>query len=165
MSNLKIDPKKLKLNIDVYKNTWVNTYFTNCYAYSLGLDLIEDDICYNAYYVGMIGKKYYNIDDETFLSMSIEYRLYTDLEAMGITYNEIGSKDKIDDHSWNIALFLTQENHFHFLRKTNNFEWTHKMGWYENPKNTDDDNQIIHDAESCNLTEYQYIKSLNLRFK
>lgn len=166
MNDLKINPRDLKKEINITKKDWLYRGQTNCYAYALGLDIIEQRICRGAYQVGTIGKKYYKISDKVFYSLSIEKRLYLDLEAIGIIYHEIDPTEKINPNSWNISLFSSDVYYdFHFLRKLPTNNWTHKMGWFEPPKNIDDDNSIIYDPRYCYLHHYKYEKSLNLRLK
>lgn len=55
--NLKINPRDLQKEINITKKDWIYREQTNCYAYALGLDIIEQKICYKAYQVGTIGKK------------------------------------------------------------------------------------------------------------
>ena len=137
--NLKINPRDLQKEINITKKDWIYRGQTNCYAYALGLDIIEQKICYKAYQVGTIGKKYYEISDKVFDLLSIEKRLYLDLESIGIIYHEIDPTEKINPNSWNISLFSSDVYYdFHFLRKTPENSWTHKIGWFELPKNKDD---------------------------
>ena len=44
---LKMTPEQLNEHINVKKSIWFSKYSTNCYAYALGLDIPEKNICYN----------------------------------------------------------------------------------------------------------------------
>ena len=39
--NLKINPRDLQKEINITKKDWIYRGQTNCYAYALGLDIIE----------------------------------------------------------------------------------------------------------------------------
>ena len=73
--DLKIHLKDLKKEINITKKDWMHRNQTNCYAYALGLDIIEQRICYRVYQVGTIVKKYYGISDKIFKLLSIEKKI------------------------------------------------------------------------------------------
>ncbi len=155
---------------------WNNYLTTNCYAYALGIDIPEDKIINSAYQPGTIGSIIFNIKENEFEKMSLEERIYADLEALNISYDECDqseiscygfNKDFITNQ-WIIALFLSNEEDwdFHFMRKSLDNKWWHKRGYnFEKPSNFDDNFETIYNPEKCKLNDYKYVKCLKLNCK
>ena len=165
MVDLKNNPVFIKELINVRPNieTWVNTYTTNCYAYALGLDVPESDICKNAYYiVGTLGG--FVSDTYTFVLPNIMSRLELDLKYLELEYEFVNPYSNIKENEWLIAVFsnIYNDSDFHFLRKDFENYWTHKPGWRRNPCNCDSEMQIIKDIDNAKLYRYKYEKCLKL---
>ena len=51
---LKMSLNEIRGKIQMYPENWINMHTTNCYAYALGLDIRQSDICDYAYQPGTI---------------------------------------------------------------------------------------------------------------
>lgn len=134
----------------------------NCYAYAVGIDLKENEICNYAFNPGQIGtyltyydnaNKYYSMC-AYLLSKPISERIGYDMQALDIDFN-LSDEDELSDYydedgyyNWLIALyqekprFLTPSD-IHFLRKTKEGYWVHKMGRDGIATNLDPNGEII----------------------
>lgn len=130
---LKMSLNEIRGKIQMYPENWVNMYSTNCYAYALGLDIRQSDICDYAYQPGTISEttnifelKYFSYD---MLIKGIE----SDLELLQIAYRNVEEDEKLALNEWKIALFVNGYHEslidFHFLRQKENGIWLHKNGY------------------------------------
>ena len=173
--------KEKKLNIEEIKShiylgedrKWENNLDTNCYAYALGIDYPEDKFFVHAYQLGAfaaIQKRGYIPNDLGFYPY-VE-RLESDLKTLKIKFTEvdpdvenycvINEEKGTIDYCWSIALFDGCMD-FHFLRKGFDGKWYHKQGYFLDPINHDNDNKKILDPRKCNLGDYEYIKTYQLK--
>ena len=176
-SQIGLNPNRIRKQIcvDVEPKFWKSVRQTNCYAYALGLDVNESCIASRAYQPGTIGMLLFHYSLFDIENMTIERRMLLDLEALNIRYKEVGIEELYNErfyfskdwlissitYSWPIALFTSNENQFdfHFLRKCDDGQWSHKLGWYNPPGITDLENKIITDPTTCNLGKYEYKKT------
>lgn len=154
---------KIQINPDV----WVNMYTTNCYAYALGLDIREADICIGAYQPGRISELTYLPNTECFEYKTLIEGIENDFDALNIKYREVNHNEKIAYNEWKIAL-LTEKYHgkladFHFLRQKQNGIWFHKNGFNGTISKKDYSGRIITDPISSNLNSYTYDKCYALK--
>ncbi len=172
MENLKINYNKIKDLISLREDYWENNDTTNCYAFSLGLDVKEDEIIKNAYQLGVIGSTVKQMTINQLRKLTFEERLLLDLEVMGIKQQEstlldnsfswIG-KDYIDI-CWIISL-LSNGNNFHFIRKSYDGIWYQKWGYFAPVINYDFDKKIITNPLDANFGEYKLIKTYKLSYR
>lgn len=164
---LKIDLNELKGQIQIFPKNWYNLYETNCYAYALGIDIREDDICSFAYQPGIISETidlpnldYFSYDD---LIKAVE----SDLDVLDINYREIKPNDDTFDNEWKIALMVeylddncsdSYLENFHFLRSNKNNIWIHKDSYLGQISKKDDSYNNITDPRSCDMCLYKYKK-------
>lgn len=155
---------------------WNNNHTTNCYAYALGIDIPEEEIIIKAYQPGTIGSIIFNIKPNELENMSLEEKVYADLEALNISYNECDQSDiscydfdkDFITNQWIIALFSGNKDDwdFHFMRKSLNNVWWHKRGYsFSKPSNFDDNFETIYNPKECKLYDYNYVKCLKLNCK
>lgn len=116
-----MDLKNLKKKIDLKEGNWINTSSTNCYAFALGLDIPQDEICESAYYVGHIYRYYNNIKVQyTPRDLLLQY----DFKTLSLIYKECNLNEKINKGEWKIAYFDSiYECGFHFFKQTENGIW------------------------------------------
>lgn len=173
-SVLKMSLNEIKGQIQVYPESWINMKTTNCYAYALGLDIKESDICSGAYQPGAIsGKNDLSSSYRRFLYSNLIKCIETDLNSLDILYREINTMDKVELNEWKMALFVETYHKcddgddylsgFHFLRTNQRDIWVHKPDYYTSPRKKDDFNQIITDPKECNLYFYEYKKCYALK--
>lgn len=144
-----MDLETLKNQINLKEDNWINIDNTNCYAFSLGLDIPQDRICESAYYVGHI-YRYYNSVKAKYIPRDL--LLQYDFETLGLIYRESDLNEKIANEEWKIAYFDTiYECGFHFFRQTENGIWWHKFDYNHIPTCLDNDNKIIANPTSCNV--------------
>ncbi|MDE5539295.1 MAG: hypothetical protein K2J20_02270 [Bacilli bacterium] len=167
---IRIALQELRDSIDLRKKDWINRPYTNCYAYALGLDIPEKQICSYAYSPGVIGQS------DVFLP---KYRTYSyeqlinnmlmDFDALGIACREADTTDCVLDDEWKIALFLTGTHKeiidFHFLREHQDGIWYHKAGKQGLVTNLDDYHQIIYNPQNCILLQRSYDRCFTLTLK
>lgn len=173
--------EKRHLNIEEIKShiylfgdrKWKNNSDTNCYAYALGLDYPEDQLFFRAYQLGAFSalqKRGYIPNNLGFYPY--DERLENDLKTLKIEYTEVdpdvdnyyvlNKEDGTTDYYWSIALFDGCMD-FHFLRKGFDGKWYHKQGYFLSPINYDTNNRRILDPRKCNLGNYKYIKTYQLK--
>lgn len=168
---LKMALSEIRGQIQIYPENWINIYATNCYAYALGLDVVEINICESAYQPGTISESINSIANEEYFNYStLVENLENDLKTLGISYEEVDSKYNICEGEWKIALFVEKSKYnseklmdFHFLRQNANGIWFHKNGFHGTPIKKDYLGRIITDPETCDLRNYEYKKCYALR--
>lgn len=174
-TELKIPLIELRKMITLDKKHWENIFCTNCYAYALGLDIAEFEICDYAYAPGTISNSSKSLaNQEIFKYSELIECLYSDFEALGISYREVLPQEEINADEWKIALFTTSALYsnkpelledYHFLRQHPNTNWYHKNGWYNYPTIMDDKCKPITDPSKCYLDRREYRKVLSLKLK
>jgi hypothetical protein len=174
-AELKIPLIELRKMITLDKRLWENIFSTNCYAYALGLDIAESEICDSAYVPGTISKSQISLAyQELFRYSELLECLYSDFDALGIAYREVLPQEQINTNEWKIALFTTRAFYsdnidlledYHFLRQLQNGNWYHKAGWYNYPTNKDNYGNIITNPTDFNLSTRTYRKVLCLKLK
>ncbi len=168
MANLKMTVEEIVDCIELKEQSWFNTMGTNCYAYALGLDLDEDMITKYAYQVGVIGAILNDIDIKEVLKLPYDERLALDLNSIKIPFEECDPLDVIEYNQWKIAMFANpeKENSFHFMRECSKGIWWQKWGsLFGYPVCKDFDSQIITDPRTCNIGDYEYLKTYALTRK
>ncbi|MBR2712342.1 MAG: hypothetical protein IKE73_01385 [Bacilli bacterium] len=176
MSKENLNIEEIKRHIYLFEDgEWENNFDTNCYAYALGLDYPEKAFPFRAYQLGVFGAIRYGFAPMDVCFFTYEDRLKFDLKALKIKYREIDPEEKTFyirhdkrgenytiDYFWSIALFDNGQD-FHFLRKGFDDKWYHKYGYFSYPFNLDRDNKIILDPRECNLEDYEYRKTYQLK--
>lgn len=159
-NNLKISLQELRKIINLNKIDWNNQFYTNCYAYALGLDIRESRIIENAFVPGIISNSEKNIIARNFTYEELITNLYNDLDFLEINFREIKPNEIISSDEWKIALFTQPDKvdlqDFHFLRLCKDEIWHHKKGWCNYPTMYDDNDEIITDPQNCFLQNYKY---------
>lgn len=167
---LKMSLNEIRGKIQVYPENWVNLSTTNCYAYALGLDIKESDICSSAYQPGNISESYN--PNQFFYYKTLIKNLEEDFKTLDILYREIEPTDQINLGEWKIALLVDLYGNdifndlvadFHFLRQKTNGIWFHKNGFQGTPSKKDYLGNIITDPTKCCLDPYEYKKCYALR--
>ncbi len=163
---------ELNEHISLTTDLWNNEVSTNCYAFALGLDIPEKEITKDAYQVGILGCKVFNLDNRVINLLSYNDRLKLDLKALKISLKEIDPKDAVlikeEDESgslisWPIALFEDGID-FHFMRKSNDGIWYHKQGYESSITGKDSLGEEITNPKKCHLGKYKYKKTYQLTF-
>lgn len=160
---LRMSLNEIRGKIQINPEYWINLYTTNCYAYALGLDLVESDICISAYQPGTISgvdslgtKEYFTYNE---LIAGIE----SDLNILMLNYKEVDFNYVVSENEWKIALFIQncscdKLNDFHFLRTVNGGVWTHKDGFVGYPTKKDYLGHIIENPVDSFMCSYEYKK-------
>ena len=176
MKQGKLNIEEIKSHICLTKDgEWNNRFGTNCYAFALGLDIPEKSFPFRAYQLGMFYVFQRGYNPNNFWFYPYEERLEKDLKTLKIEFKEVdpevdnycvkheknGKCDSID-YYWSIALFDGVMD-FHFLRKGFDGKWYHKYGYFTSPVNHDRDNKIILDPRDCNIENYEYQKTYQLK--
>ena len=167
---LKMSIEDIRNNIDVDKESWRHMRTTNCYAYALGLDVPEYQICKYAYDPGTIGNSSKQLITPFSYHLLVD-NVLTDLEALQIDYQFIHPCDDINSDEWKIALFipqiysLTELDDFHFARLHKDGYWYHKNGNKGLISNLDYYDQPITNPTLCDLNGYMYTDCLKLKLK
>ena len=128
---------------------WKNIKTTNCYAYALGIDIPEQDICEYAYDLGGISRMIDNDEIPDFYIAkpyrdTYEVDVTSDFDILGLEYEE---SDKPDFYSrdlctypgryFDILIFLHNEwDDFHFARYGKDGKLYHKRGFVLPPQET-----------------------------
>lgn len=169
MYKLKMSPNEIRNQIQIKPKEWHHLATTNCYAYALGLDIRESEICKHAYNPGTISKIFnLVVYFDYFLYSTLVKNLEKDLKKLKISYRQIEPNDIIKEDEWKIALFVNKSSkvfnddllltNFHFLRANSTGNWTYKPGCYGSPREIDDKNQIIINPKECYFDYYEYRK-------
>ena len=141
---LEMPVDEIKSRISLYSDdSWNYEINTNCYAYALGLEMNEEEICPNAFVPGVIASNVLNISFNDIRRLPVEKRMLLDLKALELEYKVSNKKMKEDCYSsngfwyrsWDILLFLGNRD-FHFSRINCFGEMYHKQGWFLRPKKT-----------------------------
>ena len=135
--------KEIKELISLREEYWEYIFETNCYAFALGFDIPENDICKNAFQPGVIAANVLNIPLSEIAKLKIEDRIILDFKVLKLGYkiSEIEEKQKnrtLGNYwctSWDILLFL-KDNEFHFARVNVDGEMYHKVGYLGIPQKT-----------------------------
>lgn len=160
---LKIDERKVKSLISLKELWWENSFGTNCYAFALGLDVPENEICKNAYQPGVIAAEKFGLPIDEVLKLKLEDKFLLDLNALKIAYYET-----IEDQSanyrflrnyvcyyWDVLLYSNDED-FHFVRRNYYGKLYHKIGYLGVPKECEENDEY--------LNQYTLVKKYRLRF-
>lgn len=163
------DIKKLSKLVGPFKEDWVNTKNTNCYAYALGLDVSIYDLDIEEFSPGFT----FGEIPKCYSKESLLEYIVKDLDNLKIDFRFVNDYYKLGGNEWKVAIFGGQEyscdsfDDFHFLRQTIDGIWTHKTGYYDEPTNMDSKKKVIESPILCNLdsdnVNYKYIKTLCLR--
>lgn len=167
---LNINLKEISGKIKLYPESWDNIHTTNCYAYALGLDIPEYEICKGAYQPGTISTDFNPlIFNEYFDYNTLIENLEKDLKMLDISYREVAPDEKLANNEWKISVFTENCDNeriidFHFLRQKSDGIWYHKNGFPGKISNKDRSGKIIIDPTKCYLAGYKYQKcyALNL---
>ena len=175
VSKLRISLQEIRNSIDIKKRDWINMDTTNCYAYALGLDIPQSEICDFAYVPGVISNSNKIIPPHKIFSYdTLLNNIYLDLNTLGIDFREINPLDDISMEEWKIALFVTKVysdkgyvglEDFHFLRQLRDGFWYHKGGYNGTITRLDSYSDEIVDPQECILENRTYKKCLSLRLK
>ena len=65
-------PEEIRNLISLKEDYWEYDFDTNCYAFALGLDVIEDDIVKDAFQLGVMGSTIKGLPLESIKEMSFE---------------------------------------------------------------------------------------------
>lgn len=165
--------KKFIDAMDVNKQTWINYYTTNCYAYALGVDLY---LGYRIIDLGEISGMNYNMRNKDDLKTALIF----DVARLNLNIEEVDPSIVLpDENSWLIAMFMTsfytdgkggKTMDYHFLRKTKNENWTHKIGNTNIITNRDEHDKKINNPMYSDIMldshiPYNYIGSYMLTKK
>ena len=162
---------EIRGRIQFYPEVWMNMYTTNCYAYALGLDISEDDICLNAYQPGTISNTSNIVDCDIFSKRELISGIKGDLRSLGINYRRIRIDDEISDDEWKIALLLLkcERDHsfedFHFLRQNQDKYWIYKCGYGGSISIKDCNEKVITDPTTAYFYNYEYDRCYALSMK
>ncbi len=171
--------KDLRNRIVLKDDNYDHIHFINSYAYALGLDVDVKEVNPAAYEPGLLGAAINRKNIDYVRSLSMEDRLFFDLESLGIEYMTVPENDKslcnIDKDgflSWMIALYDRRDYRYgsHFLRKTPNGNWIYK-DFYGIRKYDDNHEPILSIADfglqawNTDYEEYELIDTYKLRLK
>ena len=167
MSVIKIPLTEIRGKIQMYPENWINMKETNCYAYALGLDIKESDICKNAYQPGTISETVNLRQYESFPYEVLISGLENDLDVLGINYRLIKPDEKIELNEWKIVLMVKKYcdglDNFHFLRQDIDGIWSHKVGYQHRISRKDSLGCIISNPIESHFFFYTYDKCYALR--
>lgn len=141
------DALKNKVRNSIHFNSERKHNDVNCYAFAVGIDLPEKDICDYAFDPGQIGT-YINYFDNFrnyqnmcayMHSKSVQDRFGYDMDTLGIEVSEADEEDMseyFDEegyYNWLFAMYSLKPRLFvpsdvHCLRKTKDGIWVHKLG-------------------------------------
>lgn len=172
MATFKIDYSTIKDLISLREEYWENDFDTNCYAFSLGLDIPEDEIIKNAYQLGVMGATVRQIPINVLKKLTFEERLILDLDVLDIKHRD----STVDDSSgyrfckryidiWWIISLLSNGKNFHFIRKNYDGIWYQKWGYFGPVTNFDFDRKIITNPNEANFGEYKLVKTYKLGYR
>lgn len=171
---LEISIDQIRQQIQVYPQSWIHLFETNCYAYALGLDIKQKQICPGAYAPGTISQT-----NEIFFQTKFSYDnlidgIESDFNLLGIDYREGLPDEKIPNDMWKVALFVRYEKvlnistwafentnlltDYHFIRANSNNIWTYKNGFSGHIERT---KEPIH--SNFHYDDYEYQKCYILR--
>lgn len=170
---LKMSLNEIRGQIQIYPENWKNIHTTNCYAYALGLDIVEHEICPYVYQPGTISNSStLHQLPPYFFYQELIHGIEEDLKILDISYHEINSQDIIEESEWKMALYIKLYekdidddlcSDFHFLRTNQNGAWRHKNGKGVLPNKLDDFGNRILNPETCDFIFYEYKKCYALK--
>lgn len=142
---VKIYGQNIKNLIDLKYTNWVHNNSTNCYAFSLGLDISRYDISNKSAYDG--GEIYKNFAKNPIdiSELSHQELFELDFKTMCLYFEQIDLKDRIySPNEWKIAFFDDDyyKMDFHFFREVENGVWYHKFG-FENAPTCHDNRGVL----------------------
>lgn len=144
--------EEVKKAIDLKTTNWKNINNSNCYAFALGLDLNQNDICPCAF---EIGKMYFHFRNIVLHYIPQLERLKLDLETLSIIYQECDIDSSLNEDEWKIAYLSDKgECGYHFLRQMPDGVWYHKPGFGYVPTNLDLEKRTIKDPKQV-ITDYK----------
>lgn len=162
MNNNILEIVKRKIgSANLYIDEWKNIRGTNCYSYALCNDLSIYDLkkideSFN-YFVGVFSDSTDYIDD----CDDLEKAFYKDMNVLNIDVKKTDVNCTLSDNEWLIAMYMTENYYdenlekidfdFHFLRKSKDGIWKHKMGNLGNICEIDDDYETIYDPNKANM--------------
>ena len=172
--------KNIIQNINPWKLSWDNIDDTNCYAWALGIDLssqeLEEKSNIDVYNVGAISNNYCSIQTND----ELIYALKEDLKILSINIEEVNIDYELNKKEWKIALFNTKPYYecglfmtdFHFLKQIDNFNWSHKNGYFKKISFLDSENNIINNPVTAKIyvdgnkeIKYDYVATYKLNLK
>lgn len=135
--------KEIKDLISLREEYWEYNFATNCYAFALGLDIPEDEICKMGFQPGVMASSILNIPFNKIAELKIENRVILDFKALKLGYkiSELEEKQGLIFlgnylcQSWDVLLF-SKDGYFHFVRVNTNGEMYHKIGYFGVPQKT-----------------------------
>ena len=168
----RMSSEEIRNKIEIYKDIWTNLNTTNCYAYALGLDIPEKDICKHAYQPGVMSG-FYALEEDYFSYDNLVKGINHDLEFLKIEAREIDPSDIINPDEWKIALFVHNSifcppyliPDYHFLKYYPDETWHHKFGYTYSINNLVDNSSVIINPKCCQLDGFVYDKTLSLKLK
>lgn len=160
---LKTNENYIKSLISLKEDYWENYFTTNCYAFALGLDIPEYEICEKAYQLGVIGANKFGLAIEEVFNLSLEDRFLLDLKALKIGYYEINEEQAAGWYYlgnyicsyWDVLLYSNGKD-FHFSRLNYNGESYHKIGYLGYPIKCEETREY--------LKKYTLVKKYRLRY-
>lgn len=169
MSVIKMPLTEIRGSIQIYPETWTNMKETNCYAYALGLDIKESNICERAYQPGTISETVNLRQYESFSYEMLISGIENDLDFLGINYREVEPEEKVELNEWKIALMIKKYcdglDNFHFIRQDMNDAWSNKVGYQYRISKKDSLGNIINNPVSSRFFFYTYDKCYALSLK
>lgn len=161
----------LRDRIELKQLDWNNISYSNSYAYALGL---EKEIMPASYLPGIIGAAIKGISIDKLKKLTIEEKLFLDLDALNIEYKKCldSANSSLDPKKgFVIAMYEAVMNYynFHFLRKDDRGIWSYKrqMGKVINKNDSD---EYIYDLDhfrfECeDYLEFDYVGTYKLTLK
>lgn len=166
---LKMSLNEIRGKIQMYPENWINMHTTNCYAYALGLDVRQSDICDYAYQPGTISDVANISKLEYFPYDMLIKGIESDLEFLKIAYRSIEEGEMLTLSEWKIALLVDGYDDylidFHFLRQNSNGIWLHKDGYQGIIGKKDKNSNNILNPSNAELYPYVYKKCYALRLE
>ncbi len=148
---LKMSITKIRKSMIKERNLldWKNIIGTNCYAYALGIDIPEEDICKYAFDLGGISRMVNTGEDIDPNSVG-RYRdtyhidLPNDFHVLGLDYKEsnhinlsLNEQEEDPNKYFDILFFLNDDiDDFHFARFDKDRKLYHKRGFIKEPQET-----------------------------
>ena len=171
--------KDLRNRIVLKNDNYDHIHFINSYAYALGLDVGVKELNPAVYEPGLIGAAINRKNIDYVRSLSMEDRLYFDLDSLDIDCmvvpeeaESLCEEDKDGNLSWMIAMYERRDYRYgsHFLRKTPNGNWMYK-DFYGIRKLDDNGEPIVSIADfglqawNTDYEEYDLVDTYKLRLK
>ena len=142
MLKMKITAIKKAMTYNKNILDWKNIFETNCFAFAMGLDIQEDEICEAAYGLGQIAAELEIFPN----NYNYEERLDCDIKALGLSYETSDEKEfyseKIKSSSgryFDVLFFIENDMFlpdFHFARYGKDGKLYHKRGFAFPPEVT-----------------------------